>query len=101
MNTKVVIAYPGFGDIEIEKEILSAAGLEIEHIGNLDTEQAREAARRCDALMVTIQPVRGGTHSEPGTLPSDLPRWHGFGRHRNRGRHGAGHLGDICARLFD
>ena len=58
MNTKVVIAYPGFGDIEIEKEILSAAGLEIEHVGNLDTEQAREAARRCDALMVTIQPVR-------------------------------------------
>ena len=58
MNTKVVIAYPGFGDIEIEKEILSAAGLEIEHVGNLDTEQAREAARRCDALMVTIQPVQ-------------------------------------------
>ncbi|MDE0141931.1 MAG: C-terminal binding protein [Caldilineaceae bacterium] len=58
MNMNVVIAYPGFGDIEIEQEILSAAGLEIEHVGNLDTEAAREAARHCDALMVTIQPVR-------------------------------------------
>ena len=58
MNMNVVIAYPGFGDIEIEKEILSAAGLEIEHVGNLDTEAARKAARQCDALMVTIQPVR-------------------------------------------
>ena len=58
MNANVVIAYPGFGDIEIEREILSAAGLEIEHVGNLDTEEAREAARQCDALMVTIQPVR-------------------------------------------
>ena len=57
MKPTIVIAYPGFGDIEIEREILSAAGLEIEHVGNLDTEQAREAARRCDALMVTIQPV--------------------------------------------
>ena len=59
MNANVVIAYPGFGDIEIEREILSAAGLEIEHVGNLDTEEARGAARQCDALMVTIQPVRG------------------------------------------
>ncbi len=58
MNPNVVIAYPGFGDIEIEREILSAAGLEIEHAGSLETEEAREAARRCDALMVTIQPVR-------------------------------------------
>ena len=58
MKMNVVIAYPGFGDIEIEKEILSAAGLEIEHVGNLDTEEARQAARGCDALMVTIQPVR-------------------------------------------
>ncbi|MYC95681.1 MAG: C-terminal binding protein [Caldilineaceae bacterium SB0661_bin_32] len=58
MNKNVVIAYPGFGDIEIEKEILSAAGLEIEHVGNLDTEEAKKAARQCDALMVTIQSVR-------------------------------------------
>jgi len=59
MNMKVVIAYPGFGDIEIETEILKAAGLEIEHVGNLETEEARQAARQCDALMVTIQPVGG------------------------------------------
>lgn len=58
MNMNVVIAYPGFGDIEIEKEILSAAGLKVEHVGNLDTEDARQAAQQCDALMVTIQPVR-------------------------------------------
>ncbi len=58
MKMNVVIAYPGFGDIEIEKEILSAAGLEIEHVGNLDTKEARQAARGCDALMVTIQSVR-------------------------------------------
>ena len=58
MNMNVVIAYPGFGDIEIERAILNAAGLEIEHVGNLDTEEAKEAARQCDALMVTIQPVR-------------------------------------------
>ena len=57
MNATVVIAYPGFGDIEIEREILSSAGLEIEHVGNLDAEEARQAARQCDALMVTIQPV--------------------------------------------
>ena len=57
MKPTIAIAYPGFGDIEIEREILSAAGLDIEHVGNLDTEHAREAARRCDALMVTIQPV--------------------------------------------
>lgn len=54
----IVIAYPGFGDIEIEKKILSEAGLEIEHVGNLDTEEARQAARKCDVLMVTIQPVQ-------------------------------------------
>ena len=57
MNPTVVIAYPGFGDIEIEKEILSAADLQIEHVGNLDSEEARQAARQADALMVTIQPV--------------------------------------------
>ena len=57
MNMKVVIAYPGFGDIKIETEILQAAGLEIEHVAATDTEEARRAARQCDALMVTIQPV--------------------------------------------
>ena len=58
MNEKVVIGYPGFGDIEIEKEILSAAGFEVVHVGNTDSDGAWEAARQCDALMVTIQPVQ-------------------------------------------
>lgn len=53
----VVIAYPGFGDIKVETEILKAAGLAIKHVGTTDTEEARQAARQCDALMVTIQPV--------------------------------------------
>ena len=57
MNPTVVIAYPGFGDIEIEKEILSTINVQVEHVGNLDTEEAREAARQADVLMVTIQPV--------------------------------------------
>lgn len=57
MNPTVAIAYPGFGDIEIEREILSAINAKIEHVGNLDSKQAFEAARRCDALMVTIQSV--------------------------------------------
>ena len=57
MNPTVVIAYPGFGDIEIEKENLSTINAQVEHVGNLDTEVAREAARQADVLMVTIQPV--------------------------------------------
>ena len=57
MNPTVVIAYPGFGDIEIEKEILSTINAQVEHVGNLDTDEAREAARQADVLMVTIQPV--------------------------------------------
>ncbi len=60
MNPTVVIAYPGFGDIEIEKKILSTIDVQVEHVGNLDTEEAREAARRADVLMVTIQPVPAG-----------------------------------------
>ena len=57
MNPTVVIAYPGFGDIDIECEILSAIDARIAHVGNLDSEEARQAARQADALMVTIQPV--------------------------------------------
>ena len=57
MNPIVVIAYPGFGDIEIEKEILGTIDAQIEHVKSLDTEEAREAARQADVLMVTIQPV--------------------------------------------
>ncbi len=57
MNPTVVIAYPGFGDIDIEREILSAIDARIAHVGNLDSEEAKQAARQADALMVTIQPV--------------------------------------------
>ena len=67
MNPTVVIAYPGFGDIEIEKEILGTINVRVEHVGNLDTDEAREAARQADVLMVTIQPV-------PAELISSMER---------------------------
>ena len=57
MKPTVVIAYPGFGDIDIEREILGRIDVNVEHVGTLDTEEAREAASRADVLMVTIQPV--------------------------------------------
>ncbi len=57
MKPTVVIGYPGFGDIEIEKEILRTIDAEVVHVGATDTPAAREAVRRADALMVTIQPV--------------------------------------------
>ena len=57
MKPTVVIAYPGFGDIDIEREILGRIDINVEHVGTLDTEEAREAASRADVLMVTIQPV--------------------------------------------
>lgn len=57
MKPTVLIAYPGFGDIEIEKEILRTIDAEIIHVGATDTLAAREAVRGADAVMVTIQPV--------------------------------------------
>jgi len=57
MKPTVVIGYPGFGDIDIEREILRRIDADIVHIGATDTPAAREAVRHADALMVTIQPV--------------------------------------------
>ncbi len=57
MRPTVVIAYPGFGDIEVEREILARIEVNVEHVGNLDSGEAWAAARRADVLMVTIQPV--------------------------------------------
>jgi D-3-phosphoglycerate dehydrogenase len=57
MKPLVVIGYPGFGDIEIEKEILRTIDADVIHIGATDTPAAKEAVRKADALMVTIQPV--------------------------------------------
>src|SRR5215203_3305544 len=57
MKPAVVIGYPGFGDIEIEQEILHTIDAQVIHIGATDTPAAREAVRQADALMVTIQPV--------------------------------------------
>ena len=58
MKPTVVIGYPGFGDIEIEKEILRTIDAEVIHVGATDTPAAKEAMRGADALMVTIQPVK-------------------------------------------
>lgn len=57
MKPTVVVAYPGFGDIEIEREILGRIDVLVEHVGTLDTEESWKAAQRADVLMVTIQPV--------------------------------------------
>ena len=57
MKPKVVIAYTGFGDIEIEKKILSEIDAEIIHSENLSSPEALEAVKSADAVMVTLQKV--------------------------------------------
>jgi D-3-phosphoglycerate dehydrogenase / 2-oxoglutarate reductase len=49
----VVIAYNQFPDISTEERILSQTGAAIIHTGTLDTDEALEAVRTADALMVT------------------------------------------------
>ena len=57
MARTVVIAYPGFGDIRIEEEMLSAIDANVAHLSNLDTPASREIVEQAEALMVTLQPV--------------------------------------------
>ena len=58
MNPTVVIGYPGFGNIDIEEEVLRKIGANVVHTGSTETPEARAAIRQADALMVTIQPVK-------------------------------------------
>lgn len=53
----VVIAYEGFGGIDVERKALSQIDIEVIHCGRLDTPDAQQAASEADALMVTIQKV--------------------------------------------
>jgi D-3-phosphoglycerate dehydrogenase len=53
----VVIAYTGFGDIELEKNILSQIDANIVHSENLSSSEALEAVKQADAVMVTLQKV--------------------------------------------
>jgi D-3-phosphoglycerate dehydrogenase len=52
-----MIAYTGFGDIEIEKKILSQIDAEIIHSENLSSPEALDTVKTADAVMVTLQKV--------------------------------------------
>src|SRR5215211_5034971 len=49
----VVVAYNQFPDLATEERILTGVDATIVQTGTLDTDEAREAARTADALMVT------------------------------------------------
>jgi D-3-phosphoglycerate dehydrogenase len=53
----VVIAYTGFGGIELEKKVLSQIDVDIIHTENLSSPEALEAVKHADAVMVTLQKV--------------------------------------------
>ncbi|MFN8492597.1 MAG: C-terminal binding protein [Caldilineaceae bacterium] len=57
MQPKVLIAYPGFGDLTVETQILRQIDAEIQHIGNLTSPEALAAVKQADAVMVTLQKV--------------------------------------------
>lgn len=59
MPSKVLIVYAGHKEVNIEREILEAAGVEV--VATLDPHSPEASANyaTCDALMVTIQPVDG------------------------------------------
>ena len=52
-----MIAYPGFGDLTVETQILRQIDADIQHIGNLSSPEALEAVKQADAVMVTLQKV--------------------------------------------
>jgi D-3-phosphoglycerate dehydrogenase len=54
-----VIAYDGFGELELERGILRPLDAQIIHTRNLRSPEALEAVRTCDALMVTLERVTG------------------------------------------
>lgn len=57
MKPRVVIAYTGFGDIELEKKILKQIDAEVIHSENLRSPEALEAVKQADAVMVTLDRV--------------------------------------------
>ncbi len=59
MKPKVVIAYQSFGDLAVEKNVLSRIDADINHVGDLTSPAALEAVKQADAVMVTLQKVTG------------------------------------------
>lgn len=57
MPPTVVIAYPPFGDLHVEQEILQRLGGTILHFPGIHSPEAQAAIATADAVMVTIQPV--------------------------------------------
>ena len=55
--TTVVVAHESYIISELEGDAFSAINASVVQTGNLETPEALEAARKADALMVTIQPV--------------------------------------------
>ena len=55
--TTVVVAHESYIISELEHDAFSAIDARVTQTGNLETAEALEAARKADALMVTIQPV--------------------------------------------
>ncbi len=57
MKPTVVIAYPPFGDLQIEQEILQQLDGQVLHFAGTHSPEAQAAMQTADAVMVTIQPV--------------------------------------------
>lgn len=57
MTTTVVVAHESYVISELEIDAFQAIDARVLQTGNLDTPEARETARKADALMVTIQTV--------------------------------------------